>query len=446
MAFSPNSWMHLDGGAASTVGGILGLGYDLNADLGVTGGKVHFNTSGGFAAFGGNRSVTLNSGAVLTWGSTISFVANAQNLILGQAKADGKITLTNGIDLNDAARTIHVNDGTNAIDAELSGPITSAVGGLTKSGAGTLALSGTSTYAGTTTISAGKLLVNGTLGDTLTSVNTAGTLGGSGSTIGFTSVSGRLAPGQSIGSLGTGYLSLASGSVYSYELNSTLTTGDLTHATDLDLLEGATLTVTDLSPAVLALGTKLTLISHSGAFNSGVFTYQGNTLPNGGSFAVGPNRWQIKYNDTTGGSNFAADQAGATGRVTLTTVDNVSPYDAWAQSFGIDPLGPDGGPNADYDHDGTSNLAEFRLGLIPNNGTSRFAVAITGNPASGLTLTWPSQAGLSFSVKSSTDLASFSTLEATVAASTSPAITTSWTSGPVADPRKFYRVEFTPAP
>ena len=160
------------------------------------------------------------------------------------------------------------------------------------------------------------------------------------------------------------------------------------------------------------------MISYSGTFNSGVFTYQGNTLPDGGSFAVGPNRWQIKYNDTTGGSNFAADQAGATGRVTLTTVDNVSPYDAWAQSFGIDPLGPDGGPNADYDHDGTSNLAEFR----------------------------PSQAGLSFSVKSSTDLASFSTLEATVAASTSPAITTSWTSGPVADPRKFYRVEFTPAP
>ncbi|RYD34241.1 MAG: hypothetical protein EOP85_20025, partial [Verrucomicrobiaceae bacterium] len=330
-AFSPNTWMHLDGGAGGTLGGILGLGYNLAADLGVTGGKVHFAASGGFAAFGGDRTVTLNGGSNLTWGSTTSFVATSQNLILGQAKADGKITLTNGIDLNESSRTIHVNDGAAVVDAEMSGVLSGDFGGIVKTGAGTLALTGTSTYLGTTDVLAGKLLVNGALDETYTIVQSAGTLGGNGTIAGFGSISGTLAPGQGIGSLGGGYFSFQLGSIFSYELNSTLTTGDLLHVADLDILDGATLAVTDLAPAVLPEGTKLTLVSYINGYNGGSFTYQGNPLPDGSSFTAGPNRWQINYDDTSGGSNFSAQQAGATGRVTITIVPNVSPYSDWAQ-------------------------------------------------------------------------------------------------------------------
>jgi autotransporter-associated beta strand protein len=444
-AFSPNTWLHLDGGAAGTLGGILGLGYDLTADLGVTGGKVHLASSGGFAAFGANRSVTLNGGAALTWAATPSFVANAQNLILSQAKADATITLTNPIDLNDAERNIHVNNSPAVIDGSLSGALSN--GSLRKSGPGTLALTGTSTYLGNTTILAGTLLVNGTLGETYTSVDTAGTLGGNGTLEGIAFVSGTLAPGESIGSLKVGFLALAGN--FSYELNSTLNQGDLVHSNSgLDLQEGASLAVSDLSPATLPLGTKLTLISYGGFWNEGVFNYQGNPLPNGGSFSLGGNNWQIKYDDATGGPNFAADQAGAAGYVTLTTVESsASPYDTWAQGFGIDPQGPNGAPADDFDGDGTSNLAEFRLGLIPNSGSSRFDSTLTRNSLDGsVTLSWPSQPGLSFEVTSSTTLASFATAEATVAAADSPATTTTWTSGPQADPKKFFRVGFTPAP
>ncbi len=444
-AFSPNAWMHLDGANAGTLGGILGLGYNLTANLGTTGGHVHFATSGGFAAFGANRSVTLNSGATLVWASTASFVANSQNLIFGQAKADGTLTLTNPIDLNLEERNVHVNNGPAAIDGALSGTLTN--GGLRKAGPGTLALTGTSSYFGDTRVAAGTLLVNGALGDTFTTVETAGTLGGNGSISGSVFAGGSLAPGESIGSLRLGYLVLGETSTYAYELDSSSATGDLTHSTsDLAIVEGAALSVSDLSTAALAPGNKLTLISYSGAWNEVTFTYQGNVLPNGGTISVGGNNWQIKYDDTTGGSNFAAEQSGASTFVTLTTVEG-SAYDFWAQSFGIAPQGPDGGPDDDFDGDGTSNLAEFRLGLAPNNGSSRFETSSTRDANDGgITLTWPSQPGLTFSVTSSTTLTGFETPEATVPAAAPPATTTTWTSGPQSDPKKFFRVGFTPAP
>ncbi|MEO5912746.1 MAG: binary toxin-like calcium binding domain-containing protein [Luteolibacter sp.] len=120
----------------------------------------------------------------------------------------------------------------------------------------------------------------------------------------------------------------------------------------------------------------------------------------------------------------------------------VSLYDMWAGGFGLDPNG-NGAPGADADGDGTINQIEYLLGLIPNNGASRFAVTSTGNPSTGITLTWPSQPGINFTVKSSLALDSFGTIEAAVVpAAASPATTTSWTSPPLADPRKFFRVEF----
>jgi len=445
-AFSPNTWMHLNGGNLGTLGGILGLGHgDLATDLGQAGGNIHFASSGGFAAFGADRSVTLNSGATLVWASTTSFVANAQNLILGQAKADGTLTLTNPIDLNEAERNIHVNNGLAPVDASLSGALTN--GSLKKSGTGTLALTGTSSYVGDTRVAAGTLLVNGSLDDTFATVESAGTLGGNGSIVGSVFVDGTLAPGDTIGSLTLGYLVLGESSTYAYELNSSAATGDLARSTsEFVLLEGATLSVTDLSPAALGLGTKLTLISYLGVWDGSVFNYLGNPLANGGTISIGGNNWQIKYDDTTGGSNFAADQVGATTFVTLTTVDG-SAYDAWAQSFGINPQGPNGGPGDDFDGDGTSNLAEFRLGLIPNSGSSRFSTSVSRNAGDGsVTLTWPSQPGLTFNITSSTTLTAFATPEATVPAAAAPAATTTWTSGPQADPKKFFRVEFTPAP
>jgi autotransporter-associated beta strand protein len=324
--------MSLDGGAAGTLGGILGLGYDLAADLGVTGGKVHFNSSGGFAAFGADRSVTLNSGAALTWASTTSFVATGQNLILGQAKANGKITLTNSVNLNAAVRTVHVNagNGTAAADAELSGDLSGTDGGLTKAGGGSLVLSGTSSYTGATTISAGSLLVNGSLGATAVNVAATATLGGRGTIAGNVTVSGTLAPGNSIESLATGSLSLLTGSTLAYQMErADVGLADLIAANgQLNLAGTVSLTLSGAATADWNPGDKITLISYfnltdsTPGWNGGTFT----GILDDSEQTYGSNLWRFDYNDIQGGSNFASDQASGTDArfVTMTLIPEPS--------------------------------------------------------------------------------------------------------------------------
>lgn len=120
-----------------------------------------------------------------------------------------------------------------------------------------------------------------------------------------------------------------------------------------------------------------------------------------------------------------------------------SPYDSWASGFGMDPGSPEGQPAGDFDRDGTTNEVEFALGLDPTNGGSRFGIVLSGSAASGLTLTWPSAEGISFEVRSSTDLSDWSTLEATVVGQPAQA-TATWSAPPGAGSAKFYRVEFAP--
>ncbi len=120
-------------------------------------------------------------------------------------------------------------------------------------------------------------------------------------------------------------------------------------------------------------------------------------------------------------------------------------YNAWATSNGLDPGGAKGLPDDDFDGDGTANVVEQALGLLPADGSSRFAITTTGSTATGLTLTWPSLPGLDFTVKSSIDLGGWTSTEATVPAAASPATTTSWNTGPITSgAAKFYRVEVTP--
>ena len=128
------------------------------------------------------------------------------NLIFGDQGNAYNWTLAAG---NGGTLTLQVSTGTPTITVDNQTATISAVlagsQGLTTTGSGILALSGSNTYTGPTTISQGKLTVDGWLTNSAVNVS-GGTLGGTG-TFGSVSVNagGHLAPGD----LNSGALILA---------------------------------------------------------------------------------------------------------------------------------------------------------------------------------------------------------------------------------------------
>lgn len=141
--------------------GVVGLGAgDFTRGLGTTASQVNLSGTSGFAAFGGNRLVNIGGASgTMTWGGT-NFTMD--RMLLSAAGADGTLDFQNPLALNGAVRTVEVANGSASIDAKLSGVLSGVLSaGLTKIGAGTLQLTAVNTYSGTTTISGGRLLVDG---------------------------------------------------------------------------------------------------------------------------------------------------------------------------------------------------------------------------------------------------------------------------------------------
>ncbi|MEK7950284.1 LamG-like jellyroll fold domain-containing protein [Luteolibacter soli] len=110
--------------------------------------------------------------------------------------------------------------------------------------------------------------------------------------------------------------------------------------------------------------------------------------------------------------------------------------DAWETTwFGDLSQAADG----DFDHDGSDNLTEYRLGLTPNTGTSRFAATI----GTGHQIQWPSVTGVTFTIERSTNLGSgsWSVLNAAFAGT---AGTASFTDPSPPAGKAFYRIKLNP--
>jgi autotransporter-associated beta strand protein len=123
------------GNNAGRAQGIGARGGDLTVNFGDAGAQVVFDTTGSGAA----SSIRTNT------------------LVLNGANADSKITLVNPLNLNGGSRTIQVS----ANVAELVGGISGGAFDLTKTGAGTLLLSGPVTHAGKTVVNGGTLQLAG---------------------------------------------------------------------------------------------------------------------------------------------------------------------------------------------------------------------------------------------------------------------------------------------
>ena len=232
-----------DGGRVEVMAGIPGAGVVL----------------GGY----GGSSGTLNIGA----GGAAGLLDTASI-----TSGDGTATLNFN---HDEAGHFFTNDGTAGGTAVLIGGSTA----VNQIGTGTTVLVGNHDYVGDTTVSAGRLLVEGALGDTATTVAGGATLGGSGSIAGDVVIAdgGILAPGSSAGTLTVGSLSLSSGSTLGYELGQSGVVGggvnDLIEVTG-DLALDGSLQVTDI-----------------GGFGAGVYrlvNYGGDLTDNGLEFGALP--------------------------------------------------------------------------------------------------------------------------------------------------------------
>ncbi len=123
---------------------------------------------------------------------------------------------------NSAPATLSTLTVSNEAAVAFGGRIAEGAGSLAlvKQGGGTLTLGGANTYAGTTTIEAGTLAVNGThTGGGLITVQSGGTLGGTG-TVGAVTLEsgGSLAPGTSIGTLSAASATWDGGATWAFEL------------------------------------------------------------------------------------------------------------------------------------------------------------------------------------------------------------------------------------
>ncbi|MEI6607850.1 MAG: autotransporter-associated beta strand repeat-containing protein, partial [Verrucomicrobiota bacterium] len=118
------------------------------------------------------------------WGAAVGNNTIWSTLKFGSLTANAETEFQNNLDLIGGTRTIDVATGLGGDFATLSGVIrtSTGTGNVTKTGNGTLKLSNTNTYNGTTAVNAGTLLVNGTNSGTgLITVASGATLGGSGS-------------------------------------------------------------------------------------------------------------------------------------------------------------------------------------------------------------------------------------------------------------------------
>ncbi len=303
--------------------------------------EIRWVESGGFAANGSGTAFVNLGGSVtpatLTQGVNGFYEGSTagtntdSRLALGDPSSAGTIDFRNPVILNSRTLKVLAHNGSAAVDSVLSGDISgtgNGVTGFSKIGPGTTALTGTNTYIGNTEVSDGTLLVNGSITSAVSNtVN--GTLGGTGMITGALTLSGKLAPGASIESLGTGTVSFLTGSSLVYEMNrADAGIADLVDSTgQLNLTGSVTISLTGADGSWV-LGDKVTLISYfdidglTPGWNGGIFT----GIADDSIQSYGLNSWLVNYDDTAGGTNFSGEQAsGANARfVTMTVVPEPS--------------------------------------------------------------------------------------------------------------------------
>ena len=196
-----------------------------------------------------NRSDNLSAAYAISGSGNVS-KSGAGTLTLSGANSYSGGTLLDGGTLRGDTTSLQgaiTNNAAAIFDTATNGTyagVMSGVGTLAKSGAGTLTLTASNTYAGTTTVSEGTLAVNGSI-DSATTVQSGATVAGTGSINSVTIASGgTISPGNSPGTLTiTNGMTWDAGGNYNWQIF------DVADSSKWDLVDvtGGTFTLNGLS-------------------------------------------------------------------------------------------------------------------------------------------------------------------------------------------------------
>ncbi len=264
-----------------------------------------------------------NFGAQVTLNGNVTFTGNGNNTNTVLINSSDISLANQGLISLNGTRTFNIGNGAAAVDLSIIPALTNGTttGGLTKTGLGTLAIGGNSSYTGLTTVSLGTLLINGnqTAANGALGVSTGAILGGNGTIGGAVTINsgGTLAPGNSPGNLTVNNsVTLADGAVFSVELNGA------TVGTEYDRVtmtgSGSVFSLTGTNDLVLSLGYTpaanaffFLVDNQGGSAISGIFEKLNGvttTLTQGSVFTVGAQQFKISYiGDVTGGTFTGGD-------------------------------------------------------------------------------------------------------------------------------------------
>ena len=304
-------------------GGYIELGNEATADHAtfIIGGALGARLDSGILVFlqtatAANASITANGGVNGSLGGLVVFADKSKG---GKAS----ITLNGNSELDISDRTTGVTIGSLAGEGTVylgANPLTigsnnqsttfSGViqesGGLTKSGTGTLTLSGANTYTGLTTVTGGVLNAGNQTGSAtgLSAVNVnSGTLGGSGIIAGATTIGAGSGGGAfltpAVGTNKQATLTIQSALTFTSDATYTYTFKAKSNKAKTDkviangvTINGASVNLSGQTQGSLKRGLRLTLISNTSTNPiSGTFS----NLPDGGIITINGNKFQASY-------------------------------------------------------------------------------------------------------------------------------------------------------
>ena len=319
-----------------TGGSVLVRQLDLVANFAF--GNATYSLTGG--------SITIGAGGITTQSETTELYAI--NLGGGTVGASANWNTPLEMTLTGTNGNTTINTDINTV--RLSGAIDGS-GGLVKSGAGTLILTGPNTYSGLTQVNAG------TIGGQGTSSNSALALG----------AAATLAPGEEFTELFESPSAvLASGSTFHVKIDNGNDLSDQLRTDGTANIAGANLTFSEFGAGTVVAGTELIIVDAIGGLTG---TFAG--LAEGATVDTGVNTFTIHY---------------STNQVILTSTTVANPYITWTGDNGL--AGDEAAFDADPDGDGVVNGLEWVLGGDPNALDGSSLIDVTGNGTSGLTLTF----------------------------------------------------------